>query len=74
MNQEHGNSQGGSVLWNEAPSGLATTYSSQGWGNFEHRVSLYQQWKRHHFNQGNVADRLFLEGWISVEPLTAISG
>ena len=51
MNQEHKSSQGRCVLWNEAPSGLATTNSSQGWGNLKHRVILHQQWKRHHLNK-----------------------
>jgi len=41
MNQEHGNSQGGSVLWNEASKGLAPLYSPQGWENSEHRVIVH---------------------------------
>ena len=38
MNQEHGSSQGGSVLWNGASKGSAPLYSPQGWENLEHRV------------------------------------
>ena len=59
MNQEHGNSQGGSVLWNEASMVLAHQNCSQGRDNSEHRVVIHWQWKSYHFNQSNVADRLF---------------
>jgi len=41
MNQDHGNSQGRSVLWKEASKRLAPLNGSQGQENFEHRVIIY---------------------------------
>jgi len=41
MNQEHRNSQGGSVLWNEASKRVASLNCSQGRDNSEHRVIVH---------------------------------